>query len=151
MTKRWILQTAVIVAMLAFPMEGIDVGQIQPVALLQIEQKEGNVYLSTDLEHEGIGETFEAAYQDMKDKATGEVFLDTADFLIIKGEMDVPVEQLQKYIRKGIRVCQTWHQLDLKRATAYLTVHKPEIKLRTWDGRKELQKLECQNREIKLI
>lgn len=131
----------VIGAMLLVPAEGIDVGRLQPVEVVSILEREEGIRIQTDTGNVGRGMDLKEAYEDMKTAASGEVFLDTAEYLILEGEI-TDKEMLLRYFRPKTRVCKAAGEIDMEKAAQYLAVHKPEKCLKDINTGDELQELQ---------
>lgn len=131
--KKIILYAALLGAALVLPVQGTDVGKLIPVELLRI-YKEGNaVVIATDLGETGTGATVEKAIENLKSTAAGIIFLDTADYLLVDGSARAEGTALKKYLKSSVRVCISTAELDMEKAAAYLSTHKPETKLRDYE------------------
>lgn len=139
--KRKMAYILVIGVMLLIPAHGIDVGRLRPVEAVQISQKEGSICIRTDTGDIGTGENLEEAYEDMKKTSSGNVFLDTAAYLIIEGEAPER-EILLQYFRPKSRICRASGEVDICKAVQYLALHRPEFCLKEYDPKKPLQVLE---------
>ena len=126
--KRSLICIAVLVLSLLVPEYRTDVGKLIPVNLIYIYEEEG-VVLETDTGNEGRGDTLEEAIRDLKETASGEIFLDTADYLLTESE-DLALI-MTEYLNGSVRVCITEESLDLEQAAEYLQVHRPKGKLKT--------------------
>lgn len=135
--KRWIGYIVVLGTMLAIPVTGIDVGCLQPVEVIELVAGE-TVTLLTDTGNTGTGMDFASAYQDMKRHAAGEVFLDTADYLILVGDTTGMKETLLKYLNPQIGVCEGEGDLQIKKVGAYLSIHRPNVTLKELNTGKRL-------------
>lgn len=128
--KKYILYIGILAALLAVPAEKSDVGRLLPVEAISIYKGEGTVRIETDTGNVGTGEDLEMAYQDLCRSAPAEIFLDTADYLILRGEGAELIEQLRWYLKPGIRVCGSGETVDLASAAEYLSIHVPGKRLK---------------------
>ena len=128
--KRYILYIVVLLAMLAVPAQRNDVGRLLPVEVIAVYQDVGGVRIETDTGNVGTGRDLESAYRNLKGTAAGEIFLDTADYLILYGEAKQLSEKLREYLKLGIRVCAGEGEIDLVEASEYLSVHIPNMRLK---------------------
>ena len=124
--KRWMLTIlaamAVILPKLGTP--ATDIGQLEPVAVVQVIQGGNVVRLRTDTGAEGRGSDFLAAVKDLREKEPKEVFLDTADYMLLWGNPEM--EQILRYFRPACGLCRAEPDTDLETAAAYLRLHPPE-------------------------
>ena len=132
-------------AALILPQKDVDVGKLIPVELIQLDRKENLIVLSTDAGISGIGESVEAAAENMHDTTAGVVFLDTADFLVVAESAKQDIETIKEYLKPSVRLCALNAGVDLKEAAAFLGVHKPHCRLRDWEDGLELELLTNEN------
>lgn len=146
--KKILLYMLLLGAALVLPLEGTDVGKLLPVELVQLDKIGEMVVISTDVGATGTGETVEAAIHDMGRTTAGIVFLDTADYLLVKESAMPEVESIKEHLKPSVRVCIQHVEMNLKDAAAYLSVHKPECQLRSNQGGQKLQMLTEENGKV---
>ena len=130
---------------------GEDVGNIQPVQLLMAQWTEGKLQLTTDTGHCGTGANVEKAIQDMNESAAGKIFLDTADYLLIRNNTLFVLEELSGYLRPSCSICQVTGQVDLSEAAQYLQYHVPWVTLAMYEaGEREVPQLISEEGSMKL-
>jgi len=134
--KKIILYSLLLGAALLLPVQGVDVGKLLPVELISFSREEDALTITTDVGAAGTGATIKEAVADMKATASGIVFLDTADYLLIKDLTDEEVETLKDHLKPSIRICSTSGEIDLPKACEYLRVHKPQQRLKDWEEEK---------------
>ena len=85
MKKVLLIVIAIVIAAMAgfLPFNGTDIGKLHPVEVIRIATENGSVYIETDSGISGVGENLEEAIYDMKQSASGHVFLETANFVLI--------------------------------------------------------------------
>ena len=126
---------------LLFPVEGVDVGKLIPVELIQLNREGDRLLISTDAGVAGAGATIETAIQNMNATAEGIVFLDTADYMLVTESAERDVEAMKTYLKSSVRVCGQNVEVDLKEAARYLRVHKPRQRLGDWEDTTEAELL----------
>lgn len=125
--KRWIILTAAVAAALMFPSRSAtDVAELLPVELLYVYQENG-VRVETDTGDVGRGENLEAALENLKATASGDIFLDTVDYLILTKDTVGLLPQLWGILRPATEVCLGVNA-DAQ-AAAFLSAHKPGVTL----------------------
>ena len=127
--RRWIVYTLVLaMALFLSPAEKTDVGDLLPVELLHIYySNEGTVCVETDTGDFGTGETLDRALSDLKATASGNIFLDTADYLVIAREAIPLLPRLWEILRPATQVCLgTGADPETAR---FLSAHKPGVTL----------------------
>ena len=130
--RRWIIYAAVIAALGFSPLRGMDISELSPVQTVWLSEEKGQVYLQTDAGDFGVGADIEEALSDLNKSATGVVFLETADYLIIEAGREDLLAQANEVFRPGCMACTAEKKPDLQKATAYLRIHEPSATLRQW-------------------
>lgn len=126
--KRWIILAAAVAAALMFPSHSkADVGELLPVELLYIYKDENGIQVQTDTGNLGTGSDLRSALENLKATAPGEIFLDTADYLIITKDTANLLPQLWDILRPATEVCLGVNA-DTQ-AAAFLSAHKPGVTL----------------------
>ena len=129
--KKWLLLTALLitVAILSHrPHPARDVAKLEPVQSVYVYSKGGELCIETDTGAKGTGKTLTEAANNMKASASGEIFLDTAEFLLL--DPTVPItEEFHSLLRPTCTVTFTHATPDLQAASAYLTIHTPSTTL----------------------
>lgn len=142
--KKWLIGLlallAVILPKLGSP--ATDIGKLEPVSVVQIIAADTGIELYTDTGAKGQGRDLDAAVADLKESAPKEVFLDTADYVLLWGNLDEEQKTIQEIFRPACGVCRAAPNMDLAEAAAYLKQHPPLRtlgELRT--GQPEIQRL----------
>ena len=136
--KRILLYIVILGAVLAVPVRPANIGQLLPVQIVSVAKAGGNVILRTDFDNTGEGTTVKEALVDLKDKAAGMIYLDTAQYLLVEEELFSEIEELKEVLKPSIRICATEGVVDLTEAVAYLDVHGQLPKLKWWETGMEL-------------
>lgn len=108
------------------PHPAVDVGKLEPVALVQITAEDTGIRVETDTGAWGDGASLSEAVEDLRQGADGIVFLDTADYLLLSGDVESYMPQIYGVIRPACKVCYVSGQPDLEEAARYLAIHPPE-------------------------
>lgn len=130
--KRWLAYIAVLVLCGTSANRGTDIGELAPVEAVWLTEKAGQVYLETDTGDMGRGDDVQGALRDMKAAAPGNIFLETADYLIVEEGREDLLVQLVDILRPSCKVCVMQSMPDLEKATIYLNVHEPQVTLRQY-------------------
>lgn len=134
--KRWLILGAVALAALLLVKDenrpGTDIAKLEPARVLLAEQVTDGVIISTDLGHSGFGPDLESTVRDMEATASGQVFLDTAEFLLISPGAAKWLPELARRLRSSCQVCIVDGTADLFAAAEYLQTHEPECRLGDW-------------------
>ena len=134
--KKWIgyTLTLAMIPILSFGgFGGQDVGKLSPVQVVLVRNSE-QVVLLTDTKEQGTGEDVTSAVMNMKQTSAAEVFLDTADYLLIEPGAQVWITQLQKYLRPSCNVCYVTGGADLEQAGLFLQLHEPSLTLADYEA-----------------
>lgn len=130
--KRWLIYAAALGAALLFnifPFQSMDIAKLAPVEAVWITDSGDSVYLETDTGDVGVGTDVESALQDMKAKASGIIFLETADYLIVEQGDESILSQVYSVFRPSCKVCCSSDKPDLKECAAFLSAHEPKVTL----------------------
>lgn len=129
--KKWLLLTAALIAVAVLsrrPHPARDVAKLEPIQTLYVYRNGAELSIETDTGAKGSGATLTEAAADMKANASAELFLDTAEFLLL--DPSVPVtEEFHTLLRPTCKVTLTTATPDLRSASAYLSVHTPPLAL----------------------
>lgn len=126
--KKWLFLAAAVAAVAILshrPNPARDVARLEPVQAVYVCQKGGNLCIETDTGAMGCGDTLAEAASDLKTGASGEIFLDTAEFLLLAPDVSL-TREFHTLLRPTCRVVWTAAQPDLQAAAAYLSIHPPK-------------------------
>ena len=127
--KRWMVFALAVGALLMLrPRESKDISGLIPVELLYIYKEAGWVMAQTDTGEFGRGRDLDAALKDLEITASGKIFLETADYLIVTGETVHLLPKLVAVLRPAAEVC-LGIGADVE-ALDYLKAHGPELTLK---------------------
>lgn len=129
--KKWLYLTAVLAAvgvLSRLPHPARDISRLEPVRAVYLYMEAGMLCIETDTGGFGSGADLTEATADLRAGADGEIFLDTAEFLILNPEVP-PAPDFYTHLRPGCKVCYTDTAPDLTAAAEYLAVHPPETTL----------------------
>ena len=130
--KRWLVYLAVLVLCGTSANRGTDIGELAPVEVVWLTEKAGQVYLETDTGDIGRGEDVPSALCNMKATASGNILLETADYLIVEqGRADL-LAQVYDLLRPSCKVCVARSMPDLEKVAEFSTAHEPEVTLRQY-------------------
>ena len=128
----WIGLTAAALLLLGgMPFKRSDVARLAPVEALVVSVEQGRVVLDGG-DCQGRGASWEEAWQDLQRGAEGQVFLGTAEQIVLTGSA---VELLPQAVNSGAlrpaaQVCVCPGPApDPKQAAAYLSAHKTGVTL----------------------
>ena len=112
-------------ALLLLGRGGTDIGQLRPVEVVQLYEKNGLLFLETDTEDMGWGLTIDEAVRKLKETTPGQIYLDTADYLLIEEGAEASIPALRPYLKRRTAMAYGPEGVDLQEAAAYLRVHQP--------------------------
>lgn len=143
--KRIAVYIAVLLIVMLIPMQGMDIGKLRPVGLIQLYKEAGEMLIVTDTKDSGRGKTVDEAFGNLEDTTSGVIFLDTADYLLISETAKDAAMELGQYVKPTIEICIAEKDIDPVQAAEYLAVHHPEVKLRDENAFRTAQKLTQEN------
>ena len=144
-TKRIVFYAAALLLLLLGG-GGTDIGRLRPVELVQLYERNGLLFLETDTGDLGWGMTVGQAAEKLKETAAGQIYLDTADFLVLEEGMDVYLPVLSGYLKRRTGITYGPEEMDLEETAAYLRVHRPSVCI--GNGRKPGEMLSVQGGKI---
>ena len=124
--KKWLFLPGLLAAavLLRLPHPARDIARLEPVRVVYLYQNDGLTTIETDTGTTGSGEDLESAYAALRNNADREIFLDTAQFLIL--DPHVPItEPIFEIFRPDCKVVITNTRPDLKKSPDYLSQHPP--------------------------
>jgi len=148
----WVLAIIAVSCADMLPFTGTDVAKLHPIEVLIIERDNGIFSVSTDSGITGFGTDIPGALSDLKLTAPGEVFLDTANYVLLTSEcMDV-IGTLFVYIRPACQIYLFEGRGDWEKVSKYLESHPSEATLFTY-GREgtQIPKLIVKEDEYRLV
>lgn len=134
------------------PFRSTDVGKLLPVELVRVSQGPEGIRLETDTGNAGAGEDVAAALKDLKATASGTVFLDTADYLLVVPGAESVLQELTRYLRPTCGLCLENGEADLEDAAEFLRAHEPNTNLQAWQiGERGIPLLSTEKERMKLV
>ena len=124
--KKWLLIAFLLGAAVLSRLPGSarDVAKLEPVEVVWLRQEGESLVIETDTGAKGVGKTLTEAAGDMRDRACGEIFLDTAGFLLLAP--DIPItREYDTLFRPDCRVAFIREVPDLEKAATFLHIHQP--------------------------
>ena len=129
--KKWLCLAAALAALAILsrlPHPARDISRLDPVQTVYLYMEGNRLHMETDTGDHGSGKTLPDALSDMKANADAEIFLDTAEYLIL--DPKVPITQdLFTLLHPTCRVVFTAEKPDLPAAAQYLSIHTPKTTL----------------------
>lgn len=131
MKKALWLSAGVICLSLFFAAPKTDLGSLRPVRLVQATSSGPMVHLWTDTGLYGEGVDFSAAIQDLRNTAPGQVYLETADYLLVTPVTVKLLPELRQVLRPGTEVALIASIVDGEKAAEFLSAHPGGVPLRS--------------------
>ena len=123
--KKWLFLAALLMAVAVLsrrPHPARDVAKLEPVQAVYVYRNGGGLCVETDIGAKGTGKTLTEAAANMKANASAELFLDTAEFLLL--DPTIPItEEFHTLLRPTCKVTWIVDPPDLQAASAYLSIH----------------------------
>lgn len=129
--KKWLYLIAALAAagiLSRLPHPAREISKLKPVRAVYLNMEGESLCIQTDTGDSGSGRTLTEAAADMRNDADGEIFLDTAEFLLLSPEVSVTPE-FYELLRPSCRVCRAETVPDLSAAAKYLSAHPPKTTL----------------------
>lgn len=114
------------------PFAGTDVAKLEPVEVVALSWERNRILVQTDTQEQGRGQTLEATFADLKESADGQVFLETAQYLLLEKDQIHLLPELKTFLRPSCNICIWSGQGDLQDIAQYLEVHHPGLTLLRW-------------------
>lgn len=131
-----LLYLAVAVAILTghslAPFQGTDVGKLYPVEVLYIEKRNGQFEIWADSAVTGRGTTIADAVYDLHRVTPGNVFLETANYLLLSQNMEVKPEDFWDYLRPACLIYFCEEKPALESVAKLLESHPSGVTLLNW-------------------
>ena len=128
--KKWLYPAVFLAAAILsrLPHPAVDIARLDPVRAIYLYMDGAELTIETDSGDSGTGSDLKAAYADLRANAHREIFLDTAEFLILDPKVPI-TEVFDSLLRPDCRVTFTDAPPDLEKAAAYLSQHLPKLTL----------------------
>ena len=128
--KKWLYPMAFLAAAILsrLPHPAVDIARLDPVRAIYLYMDGATMTIETDTGTTGTGADLESAYAALRNNADREIFLDTAEFLIL--DTHVPItEVFYELLRPTTRVVFSDEKPNLETVSDYLTIHPPDLTL----------------------
>ncbi|MBP3659876.1 MAG: hypothetical protein J6I89_00645 [Oscillospiraceae bacterium] len=129
--KKWLYPLAVLAAIALLsrlPHPSRDISRLEPVQAVYLYMEAGELHIETDTGDHGSGHDLTEATDDMKESSDGEIFLETAEFLILDPQVPITPD-FYELLHPDCRVFFTSEKPDLPAAAKYLSLHTPKTTL----------------------
>ena len=131
--KRIILYCLILGAVLAIPVEKLDVGDLEPVQAVWVYREKDQIVLETDTEDRGMGQTVDEALGDLEAHCLGIIYLDTAQYLLVSENTTDRIEALRRHLKGSVELCLWDGQGSVEDAAKYMSAHENGYSLKAWN------------------
>ncbi len=111
------------------PFRGTDVSKLKPVEVLVLQSKDGLYSISGEDGIIGYGKDMQQALLDLRSTASGEVFLETANYLLVSENCMACIGELSAFLRPACQLYQLEGEGVLKSIAKYLESHPSNVTL----------------------
>lgn len=119
---------AILTALLGLPFHEYETQQLLPMKTVQAVRDKGGVRIVSEI-GEGFGQTWTDAVKDLRQKASGEVFFDTAEFAIFSDRALASDAARSGLLRPAARVCFADSVATTDGLQAYLKAHPSRLRI----------------------
>lgn len=132
--KRWLVPMLLLAAMAMGEglFRGTDVAKLEPVELVRLRQTASGIEVQTDTGSFGLGVTVTDAVENMKDTASGEIFLDTAEYVVLTGLDEHILAELMTCFRPSCKILFLAGAARPEELSAFLRSRPQKLTLLDW-------------------
>lgn len=145
--KRTVIYVLLLAGALACTSDDVELSKMKPIETIGVRRQDGCVVIETDTEDMGFGRTVEEAIEDLKETATGWICMDTTKYLLIAPEAREDALALKGMLKGNVRVCGYNGRVDMRTIGAYLSSHRPNVLLKSFEKYTEISEIKT-NQEI---
>ena len=106
----------------------MDIGALKPIEAVWIGRENDHYLIETDTGDYGLGETLLQAVKHLKDTSGGEIYLDTATFVVTEKEVLEDLGELKDILQKDSYIIIEDGWTNLPNAAQFLRTHQTMIK-----------------------
>lgn len=125
----WIVGVAALALLLRVEHAGTNIDWLEPAELVRVTVEDDVVAIETDTGAQGYGQDLDTAIGNLQLSSASEVFLDTAEYLVVDETAVELLPELWEILRPSCKVCIAGGQIDLAEAAEYLCGHTPTTNL----------------------
>lgn len=134
------------------PFFGTDVGKLHPVEVLVVTAKGDGITVETDTGLHGAGITVEAAIENLRLTSAGEIFLDTANYLLLSGESVHLLNGFSGFLRPACQVYVYSGDGKWDNVAKYLESHPSNVTILGYkQGKTDVAKLSVHGEDYKIV
>ncbi len=145
------LTVAILTVHSLMPFQGTDVGKLHPVEVLYIEKQNGQFEITADTAVTGRGTTIADAVYDLHRVTPGNIFLETANYLLLSPDMEVPPEMFWNYFRPACLIYICNEKPALEKIAKLLESHPSGVTLLNWrNGAENIPRLVQEGETVRI-
>ena len=146
-----ILCAALAVAAFLVPTTPQELGRLKPVEVIKVDVQGSQIRIETDTDDAGQGKTVEQALTDLRAGASGTIYLDTAQYLLVpEGRKDLII-RMAPYLKNAVQLCCWEGEILMEEVGQYLDCHSPELALKEYKPGMNLRTLTAENERVRLV
>lgn len=119
---KYLFTALVLTLLLGLPFRTVDTQRLLPLLTIQVAREDGAVRLRSEA-GEGVGADWGAAVADLRAQASGEVFFDTAEHIVVCDRDLLPQLLCSGVLRPAAQVYFADAFRDVEGLEAYLSAH----------------------------
>lgn len=119
---KYLFTALVLTLLLGLPFRTVDTQRLLPLLTIQVAREDGAVRLRSEA-GEGVGADWGAAVADLRAQASGEVFFDTAEHIVVCDRNLLPQLLRSGVLRPAAQVYFADAFRDVEGLEAYLSAH----------------------------
>ena len=148
--RKTVLYTLLFALSIAMRPQSLDIGTLRPVQLVSMYREDEWIIIETDTGDQGRGGNVHEAIQNLKDTTPGTIYLDTADFLVVRPDTQNMISEISQYLKQNVKICSSIGGITPIDAANYLSAHPPRTNMREWRKNVELEVLQHDGTKILL-
>lgn len=133
--------SVVIISIVAFagllPFQGTDVGKLHPIEVIIVSCDKELISVETDTGLRGTGGSVDVAINELKIASAGEIFLDTANYVLINENNMHILNELFRYLRPACQVYVFSGNGVWDNVAKYLEAHPSDVTLLSYKQRSD--------------
>lgn len=119
---KYLFTALVLTLLFGLPFRTVDTQRLLPLLTIQVAREDGTVRLRSEA-GEGVGADWDAAVADLRAQASGEVFFDTAEHIVVCDRDLLPQILRSGVLRPAAQVYFADAFRDVEGLEAYLSAH----------------------------
>ena len=148
--RKTVLYTLLFALSIAMRPQSLDIGTLRPVQLVSMYREDEWIVIETDTDDQGRGGNVHEAIENLKDTTPGTIYLDTADFLVVRPDTQNMISEISQYLKQSVKICSSIERIASIDAANYLSAHPPKTNMREWRKSVELEVLQYNGMKLRL-